>query len=129
MERNVQWRELYRTNDPALAHTLATCIEGMEFDVRVRDTIGRLLGECHDETKARMAFKPPFVIDVHEEDWPALRDVLTELIEEQSEFDDKLEAQQQRSTRVAQLLVLSAVTLLASFVGASMLKQCEVDRP
>jgi hypothetical protein len=55
--------------------------------------------------------------------------VLDELIAEQVEFDSQLEAARQRSSRVAQLLILSAVTLIASFVGASALKQCEAERP
>ncbi len=137
MKRSIVWRELYRTNDPSLAHMLATCIEGMEFDVRVHDALGRVLdgtqeratGEFVDPSQPRPLFKRPFVIDVREEDWAALRDVLTELIAEQTEFDEKLEAQRQRAARVMQVLLLSLVTLAASFVGGAALKQCEAPRP
>jgi hypothetical protein len=132
MERSVNWRELYRTNDPALAHTVATCIEGMEFDVRVRDAIGCVIDGSDEEggsANPHAPFKPPFAIDVRSEDWAGLRGVLDELIAEQVEFDSKLEVDRQRAARVAQLLILSAVTLLAAFAGASALKQCEVERP
>ena len=139
MERSIVWRELYRTNDPALAHTVATCIEGMEFDVRVRDALGRVIdGTREQESDAttpaaadlrQASLKPPFAIDVDENEWDELREVLQELIAEQTEFDRKLEVARLRSARVAQLIILSVMTVAAAIAGASALKQCEADRP
>jgi len=124
------WRELYRTSDASMAQTVATCIEGMEFEVRLRDALGREIDTPNDDgSEAHEQHTPPFVIEVHASDWPALRDVLNDLIAEQREFDAKLEADRRRSMRVAQLLILSTAALLASVVGATALKQCEASKP
>jgi hypothetical protein len=123
------WRELYRTSELSLAHTIATCIEGMEFEVRLRDALGREVSDVVDEgsAKSQASIRPPFVIHVREQDWAALREVLDDLIAEQEEFDDKLAAAARRSTRVARVVILSAIALAASFAGAASLKQCHAD--
>lgn len=121
------WRELYRTNDLSLAHTIATCIEGMEFDVRLRDSLGRVIDASEDSAGAKL--QAPYGIDVPQDQWSALREIVNELIQEQMEFDTKVAADRARATRVAQILALSAVALVASFVGVTALKQCEAERP
>jgi len=127
MIRPDHWRELYRTNDLSLARTIATCIEGMEFDVRLRDMHGSAVDESAQAPDA--SFKPPFAVDVANEHWASLREIVNDLIEEQTEFDSKIAADRQRATRVAQVIALSAAALLASFVGVTALKQCEAERP
>ncbi len=88
-----RWRTLHTADDPEQAATLATSIQAMEFDVRVRDELA---------------------IEVRPEDWVDLQDVLAEIIGEQEEFDTALAHRRHRSDRhlTLVLLVLAVAVLL-----------------
>ena len=77
-----QWRELTRCDSLAEAHLIATSIEAMEFEVRLRSASA-------DEPLAAAA--GPFVVEARAEDRDDLAGVLEEILAEQGEFDERLE--------------------------------------
>jgi hypothetical protein len=133
-----QWRELFRCDDLKLARAVATSIAAMEFDVRLcsvnpsawRDDAepsGHAGSSMPAEAGAFGArFSPhgclslpnraaacdlpgPHVIEVSAGAWHQLKDVLAEIIDEQREFDQMLEARRQRN-RTTLVVVLSITT-------------------
>ncbi len=102
------WRELTRCDSLAEAHTIATSIEAMEYDVRLRTAFS-------DEPIdiAAMSNDPdasgPFVIDARGADWADLAGVLQEIIAEQFEFDDGLRRRDRAVNRVRWTLLSVAL--------------------
>jgi hypothetical protein len=74
------WVELARFEDRPLASIVATTIEAMEFDVRLRD------GDVPGGEGA-------WIVDVDVTDQEALAEVLQEIIDEQVEFDRRIASQ------------------------------------
>src|SRR2546426_4000189 len=86
------WRELYRCNDLLAARAVTTSIAAMEFDVRLR---GR--DDPHALDHDPLAFRPcdfpgPYIIEVPQQHWGDLAQVLDQIIDEQAEFDALLAA-------------------------------------
>jgi hypothetical protein len=97
------WRELHRTPDLPLARTIVTTIEAMEFDARLVDSRTRAIVE--DETEGT----GPYAVEVRGDDIGELKDVLAELICEQVEFDERIEARQRRHRAIRAALVASVI--------------------
>ncbi len=76
MVADAAWRELARFDDPAIASAVATTIAAMEFDVRL-----------DDPPEPGAPGSAAWVIVVDGRDWPALAEVLDEIVDEQVEFD------------------------------------------
>ncbi len=106
MVAQTTWHELYRCEDLLGARAVATSIAAMEFDAR--------LCACGDHRTEQ----PLFVIEVRLADWADLADVLPEIIDEQQEFDRRLEqrcCQPDRQRMLAIVTLTSIVEILAIF--------------
>lgn len=140
--RASDWRELFRSDDLRLARAVATSIAAMEFDVRLRsaahavesgdddaagDTIAAVdLSEPrfspHGATAFQHAACPctddcvvgPHVIDVPADAWLSLHGILSEIIDEQREFDQMLEERRERNRTT--LVVVLSITAAAEVV-------------
>ncbi len=93
------WRELHRCEDLLEARAVATSIAAMEFEARMYEDGGTY-----------------YVIDVRGADWHDLADVLPEIIDEQREFDRRLE--QSRASRVhPRMIVIVSLTSLVEVLA------------
>ena len=113
MPSHESWRELYRSDDLYQSRIVATCLDAMEFETRLIDSRGRPIegGEDH-------LHEPAFVIHVPDRDWAILNDVLSELIEEQVQFDHALldwRCNAARRERHWMALLIAIVIVLAMF--------------
>jgi hypothetical protein len=100
---NAGWRELYRCDDLLQARAVATSVAAMEFEVRLTG-----LDSDHDQPdEADSDFPGPYLIEVPDQHWPVLADVLDEIIDEQREFDEALQIRTQRR-RTQTMLVMGA---------------------
>jgi hypothetical protein len=145
LDRAQTWRELYRCDDLRQARAVATTIAAMEFDVRLcsrspadiddgADSCGQSPGMAmpglsamdpvHGGACNRITvlardeddeLPGPYAIEVRDDTWPQLADVLFEIIAEQQEFDQMLEWRRQRN-HVRLVLVLSATTAAEVFL-------------
>lgn len=115
MQTTCEWRELYRSVDHQMARNLATCIEAMEFRARVVTSGGFDPATFpHDDST-------PLLVQVTTADWPALFDVLDELVAEQLEFDAFIESWDERTRRNERrlLIVLIIVVGALAAIGAT----------
>ena len=120
-----RWRELFRTNDAGEALSILTSIAAMEFDARCA-------GACHavagadagtDDADPDLG-EPPYVVEVREEDWPDLREVLNSLREEQEEFEGEYNARQTRKRRCERWMMVvvalgALITMLLATLGCA----------
>ena len=106
------WRELYRCDDLLRARAVATCIASMEFDVRLeachRPTRDSRNCVACDDAACDDQFPGPFVIEVPDDHYLDLAEVLAEIIDEQAKFDDQLERRRSHHQRVAVCAVVVA---------------------
>ena len=120
MDEPITWRELYRTDDLLRARAVVTAIAAMEFDVRLATAEGALADAMTDE-QAAADFPGPYVVEVPQEHWTELSTSLNEIVDEQEEFDSRLEARQdERSFRLTSAFKLAA-GVLAIFIGWRLL--------
>lgn len=93
------WRELHRCEDLLEARAVATSIAAMEFEARLYEDGGAY-----------------YIIEVRGADWADLADVLPEIIDEQREFDRRLE--QCRASRVRpRMIVIVSLTSLVELLA------------
>ena len=93
------WRELRRCEDRLEARAVATSVAAMEFEARLYEDGG-----------------PYYIIEVRGADWADLADVLPEIIDEQREFDRRLE--QCRASRVRpRMIVIVSLTSLVELLA------------
>lgn len=113
MTHDLQWRELYRTDDADVASMVATCLEAMEFQVRF--TAKKPTVSTHHLPPPRSTYH----IDVPARDWGDLNEVLPELISEQTFFDDVLKSWPARAARWERWLLGVAIfsVILLSMLG------------
>ena len=111
-----QWRELCRFEDPQLARSVATSIASMEYEVRLPGN-DRLSQQSCDEPTDFGA--PPFIVQVDDNDWAALKDVLEEIVDEQREFDRLFETHhvKYRRRRIVIILTLTGVVEVLAILG------------
>ena len=107
LERSDTWRELYRCDDLKLARAVATTIAAMEFDVRLC-SIHPAAGDSADD---KDEVPGPHVIEVPSNVFVQLAGVLSEIIDEQREFDATIEWRRDR--RRARIVVILTVTTAA----------------
>ncbi len=94
-----RWRELHRCEDLFEARAVATSIAAMEFEARLHEGGGAY-----------------YIIEVRGADWADLADVLPEIIDEQQEFDRRLE--QSRTGRVhPRMIVIVSLTSLVEVLA------------
>ncbi len=93
------WREVHRWKDLLEARAVATCIAAMDFEARSYEGGG----SC-------------YIIEVRGTDWADLADVPPEIIDEQEEFDRRLE--QSRTDRVhPRMIVIVSLTSLVELLA------------
>ncbi len=93
------WRELHRCEDLLEARAVATSIAAMEFEARLYEGGGAY-----------------YIVEVRGADWADLADVLPEIIDEQQEFDRRLE--QSRTGRVhPRMIVIVSLTGLVEILA------------
>ncbi len=97
------WCELCRFDDLVLARAVATSIASMEFDVRLCP-IGCTTRPDDEPNHGR----PPYVVQVDNADVRDLADVLDEIIDEQREFDRRLN---DRGRSVRPMRIMTVITL------------------
>ncbi len=105
---SASWRELCRFEDAQLAGAVTTSIASMEFDVRLIAAEHHYKPDDDDRLSARLG-RPPYIIEVNNRNWSELDGVLTEIIDEQVEFDRTLEVNRATRGRV-QLVVIVTLT-------------------
>lgn len=105
------WRELYRCDDLVQARAVATSIAAMEFDVRLHAPLAKSVDDEPGEDVVEFNCPGPYVIEVPEEHWPDLAEVLRDIIAEQAEFDERIELRRYRHQR--KLVVVLAVAGIA----------------
>lgn len=105
------WRELYRCDDLVQARAVATSIAAMEFDVRLHAPQAKSVDDEPGEDVVEFNCPGPYVIEVPEEHWPDLAEVLRDIIAEQAEFDERIELRRYRHQR--KLVVVLAVAGIA----------------
>lgn len=111
MSDHASWRELLRCDHLAQAHVLATTIESMEFDVRLR----------HVATGRRVQLDAgppepapgPYLLEVRAEEWSDLVDVVDQIVEEQGDFDDALVHRDGLMRRYQRGFILALVVIVA----------------
>lgn len=116
MSNATTWSELYRTEDIYDARAVATSVAGMEFDVRIRGIGDPPRSGAAVDDDGDNPGGPPFVVEVPAEEYPALREVLDEILDEQFQFDTKLHRRDRRRRQF--LLGLSIVVLAAAIAAA-----------
>jgi hypothetical protein len=102
------WRAIYRSSDPDRVRKLITSLAAMEFDVRCSNGAGSPL-QSQDEQFG----PPPYVVEVPQEHWPELAEVVDEIISEQDEFDAMLDAREHMSHRKRRMLILLIIIVAA----------------
>ena len=104
MSRDLKWRELYRSDDGDQASMIATCLEAMEFEVRVSSD-GATVSDRHLPPR-----KAVYRVDVPTGNWDELREVLEEIISEQTRFDAFLSGWPPRANRWKRWLLGLTIT-------------------
>lgn len=104
MNGSAQWRELCRFKDPQLARAVATSVASMEFEVRLSPDEPSELGT------------PPFIVQVDDDDWATLKDVLDEIIDEQREFDQLFEMHHVKRSRQRIVIILTLAGVAEALV-------------
>ncbi len=110
MKSTSTWRELMRCDDKRLAQIVTVTIASMEFDVRCTHIDDPF-------AERRLPLSAPFSIEVREDDWQDLTDVLHDLIAEQLEFDayvERRDAGVGRRQRQFLLILVGVVAALAA---------------
>jgi hypothetical protein len=110
MRASESWRELYRVEDASLVDAVATSIQAIGFDARIVSPRGR--GGHFDRDRPA---PPPYVVQVPDECWDDLRDVLDMIVAEQLEFDVMLEHRDLRRGRVERRCMLVLVVVVGAF--------------
>lgn len=125
MSEAAEWRELHRCDDLLQARAIATSIAAMEFDVRLMSADDdaevdvAVEGGCGSGCgcASRAAELPgPFIIQVPREHLNRLRDVLPDIIVEQQEFDESLEARHATSNQHRVMIALIIIVATGLFV-------------
>ncbi len=114
LERAETWRELYRCDDLKLARAVATTIAAMEFDVRlcsIHPAAGGIEADEIDANQRDDDIPGPHVIEVQAPHFRQLAAVLGEIIEEQREFDERIELRRERNR--ARIVVILTITTAA----------------
>ena len=89
------WLELHRCEDLLEARAVATSIAAMEFEARLYEDGG-----------------PDYIIEVRGADWADLADVLPEIIDEQQEFDRRLEQRRASPVNRRMIVIVSLTSLV-----------------
>ncbi len=104
MVAETAWRELYRSQDLLEARAVATSIAAMEFDACL----------CTEDDE-----RAGYVIRVRLADWPDLADVLPEILDEQQEFDRRLQRRQAEPDRqrIVLIVTLTGIVEILAILG------------
>jgi hypothetical protein len=104
-----------RFDDARLANIVTVTIASMEYDARLR--------RVEDPTGLRrLPAVQPFVVEVRAEDWQELAEVLSDLIDEQLEFDEYLERRDRMVGRSQRRLLLLMVVVVSALAAAGAIK-------
>ena len=97
-----------------MARAVATSIAAMEFDVHLSATGGGAF-----DGEASPPGRPPYVVEVDPAHWGDLADVLSEIIEEQLEFDRRLEIHRggRDGTRIIIVITLTGLAEILVMLG------------
>jgi hypothetical protein len=104
------WHVLHRSPLLEEAHVVATSIEAMEFDVRLRHAVTGRVVETGDETPE---LRGPYVVEVRPGDCDDLADVLEAIIDEQGDFDRALAKRNGRVLRLQRILLLAMIVIVS----------------
>jgi hypothetical protein len=107
MNDQADWRDLHWCEDLIQARRIATAIAAMEFDVRVRNAATALPVQDNEED-----WGGGYVVQARAADRPDLAGVLDQIIDEQQEFDAKLEAWHGRMGRLHRIFLGVVVGLI-----------------
>lgn len=112
MNETIVWRELMRCDDARLANIVTITIASMEFDVRC-------IAVDLDETAMRRLPAPqPYTIEVLENDWHDLTNVLHDLIAEQLEFDALLDCRDISIGRNQRRMLFALAVIVGALAAA-----------
>ena len=102
---DTSWSTLYECDDPERARMLATCVAAMEYEVRIDDPDGE---------------GPRFVVQVSEDDFPHLVEIVDEILDEQEQFDEFLDRWRVTASRRERKLLVAIIIIVSSLavVGA-----------
>lgn len=106
------WRELFRSDDLTLTQSVLVSVLSMEFEARLRAlgtppraTVGGARSNDDDESVG----SAPFVIEVRDQDWYELAEVLDQIVDEQESFDRDVEHRQRERMLVGAVFLLAVV--------------------
>jgi hypothetical protein len=118
MTERSAWAELHRSRRLEDARRLATTIAAMEFEVEVRDARGRSIAAADEPDSSAAAY---FVM-VRPQDCAELRDVLSEIIAEQDEFDAMLDRKARTVGRAQRAFLFVLIIILVVLAALNLIE-------
>lgn len=123
------WVELFRHDDPERVESVWLTLQSMEFPARLADRAGPIDDSEDDEhddhadgstVDAESTRRQPTHVEVHAAHLDELREVLTEIVQEQDELDSIIAAQATSRLRVRTAIGIAMVVLMLILLFAGI---------